>query len=110
MIPILFFLIEIRQLELDPFTNIQEEMIFGLARCVLYRLGDSRTIDRLQELRSELLQALFSSEITAQSQSDMQTRLRHVEALIAGLCQRLGMAFPDDIPPLDEDGIRYWFE
>jgi len=29
--------------------------------------------------------------------------------LIAGLCQRLDTVIPDDIPPLDEDGIRYWF-
>lgn len=92
-----------------PLTSEKEKIIFGLAQCSLYKLGDSITIERLQKLRIELLQALSSSGTTAQSRSDMLTRLKDVEALIAGLCQRLGMVIPDDIPPLDEDGIRYWF-
>ena len=77
---------------------------------MLYRLGDSTTIEQLQGLRNKLLQPMSSSETITQSQSDIQIRLKHTEVLIAGLCQRLNIEIPDNIPPLDEDGIRYWFE
>lgn len=93
-----------------PLTNDREKVIVSLARQVLYRLGDSTTIDQLQGLHKELLQPLSSSETNPQSRSDIQTRLKYTEVLIAGLCQRLSIEIPDDIPPLDEDEVRYWFE
>ena len=92
-----------------PFTNDLEKIITGVACGVLYKLGNLTSIEKLRKLRNEFLQELSSPDATPEIQSDIQTRLKYIEALIAGLCQRLGMVIPDDIPALDEDGIRYWF-
>ena len=93
-----------------PLTNDSEKLTVSLACDLLYRLGDSTTIDQLQGLRNKLLQQISSSETITQSQSDIQIRLKYTEVLIAGLCQRLSIEIPDNIPSLDEDGVRYWFE
>ena len=92
-----------------PFTKDLEKIITGVACDVLYRLGDSASIEQLRKLRNELLQAFSSPEATSETQSDVQTRLKYTEALIAGLCQRLNIEAPESITPLDKEGVRSWF-
>ena len=93
-----------------PFASDLEKNIAGVACDVLYRLGNSASIEQLLKLRDDLLMVLSSHETTSQNRSVIQTKLKYIEALIAGLCKRLNIGVPDGITPLDEEGIRRWFD
>ncbi len=92
-----------------PLAGEQEGRRVALACDVLYRLGDATTIEELRRWRGELLRLRASSGSATSGDSNVQTRLRYAESLIAGLCQRLSLEVPDGIPPLDEEQIQYWF-